>query len=394
MLQSLRDKIQGWPAIIIFGALSLLLAGWGLGSYVVGHQETWVAKVGKHEISQQDYQQQMNNLRRQQSEEQGDKFDPAEFEKPEVKQRVLDGMIDRYLLRTSADKLGLVVTTGAVRQQIAATPVFQINGKFDADTYRSVLANNQLSPVAYQQQVKSQLQTQLLPGAIAATSTIGKNDVDDYLALQLQTRDLHYVVLPRPPLESTKVSDAQVKSYYQAHRDAFMKPERVAVNYIEVDGSKLKPEKPIDEATLKARYAQEKNRFVQPEQRLVSHILISVPKNATPEQQKAALAKAKKVDALAKAKGANFAALAKKYSDDAGSKRDGGELGWLQKGVTNQAFQDAMFSMHKGEISKPVLGPDGYHIIWLRGIRAGKVKPFSEVREQLLTQATDAAREH
>jgi peptidyl-prolyl cis-trans isomerase D len=133
---------------------------------------------------------------------------------------------------------------------------------------------------------------------------------------------------------------------------------------------------------------------VQPEQRLVSHILISVPKNATPEQQKAALAKAKKVDALAQAKGADFAALAKKYSDDAGSKRDGGKLGWLQKGVTNQAFQDAMFSMKKGEISKPVLGPDGYHIIWLRGIRAGKVKPFSEVREQLLTQATDAAREH
>lgn len=393
MLQSLRDKIQGWPAIVIFGILSLLLAGWGLGSYVVGHQETWVAKVGKHEISQQDYQTQMNNLRRQMSQTQGEQFDASYFAKPEVKQRVLDGMIDRYLLRMSSDDLGLVVTKDAIRQHIGSMAAFQVDGKFDPDTYRAVLANNRLTPQMFQQQVKAQLETQMLPNAITSTSNISEADLDDYLKLQLQTRDLHYVVLPRPALESTKVSDAEVARYYKAHQAEFMTPERVAIKYIELDASKLKVDAKVDDATLKARYEQEKSRFVEPAQRLVSHILIKVPENATPAQQKAALAEAKKVDALAHAKGADFAALAKKYSDDAGSKLQGGKLGWLQKGVTNKAFEDAMFSMHKGEISQPVLSPDGYHIIWLRGVREGKIKPFSAVRDELLSEVRKTDRE-
>lgn len=393
MLQSLRDKIQGWPAIIIFGILSLLLAGWGLGSYVVGSRDTWVAKIGKHEISQQDYQSQMNNLRRQMGQTQGEQFDASYFAKPEVKQRVLDGMIDRYLLRTSSDDLGLVVTKGAIRQHIGSIGAFQVDGKFNPDSYRAVLASNRLTPQMFQQQVRTQLETQLLPGAIAATSTISKTDLQDYLQLQLQTRDLHYVVLPRPALESTKVTDAHVAKYYKAHQAEFMTPERVAIKYIELDASKLKIDAKVDDATLKARYEQEKNRFVEPAQRLVSHILIKVPENATPAQQKAALAEARKVDALAQAKGADFAALAKKYSDDAGSKLLGGQLGWLQKGVTNKAFEDAMFSMQKGEISQPVLSPDGYHIIWLRGIREGKIKPFSEVRDELLSEVKKTDRE-
>src|SRR5699024_8037726 len=203
---------------------------------------------------------------------------------------------------------------------------------------RSVLANNRLSPQMFQQQIRSQLETEMLPQALTATSTISKADVDDYLKLQMQTRDLHYVVLPRPALESTKVSDADVTKYYKAHQADFMKPERVAVHYIESNAANLKVKAKVDDAALKARYEQEKNLYVEPEQREVSHILIKVPENATPEEQQAALAKAKKLDAMARAKGADFAALAKKYSDDAGSKFTGGKLGWLQKGVTNKAF--------------------------------------------------------
>src|SRR5690625_2500440 len=394
MLQSIREKIQGWPAIIIFGALSLLLAGWGLGSYVVSSRDTWVAKVGDHEISKQAYQTQMNNMRRRMSQSQGDKFDPAYFQKPEVKKQIVEGMIDRYLLQQSGKDLGLVVTKNAVRQQIASIPSFQVNGKFDPATYRAVLTSNRLTPVAFQQQVRPGQATMLLPSKIAATSTIGEADVDDYLKLQLQTRDLHYVVLPRPPVKSTEVSDAEVAEYYKAHPSDFMIPERVAVNYIELDASKLETDGKIDEATLKARYEQEKNRFVEPEQRLVSHILIKVPANATPEQQKQALEKARQVDAKARAEGADFAALAKKYSDDVGSAIQGGKLGWLQKGVTNKAFEDAMFSMQKGQISKPVLTPDGYDIIWLRDVRAGDVKPFDEVRDQLLAEVKKSNREH
>src|SRR3546814_17734918 len=71
----------------------------------------------------------------------------------------------------------------------------------------------------------------------------------------------------------------------------------------------------------------------------------------------------------------------------------GGDLGWLEKGVTNAAFDSAMFALQKGQISKPVLSSDGYHIIWLRDIRSGESKPFEEVRDQLVQEATAAERD-
>jgi peptidyl-prolyl cis-trans isomerase D len=119
--------------------------------------------------------------------------------------------------------------------------------------------------------------------------------------------------------------------------------------------------------------------------------LIDVPPNATPEQQKAALAKADKI--AAEATPADFAKLAEKDSQDLGSRRQGGDLGWLEKGVTNAAFDAAMFSLQKGQISKPVLSSDGYHIIWLRDVRSGESKPFAEVRDQLVEEATSAQRD-
>ena len=170
-----------------------------------------------------------------------------------------------------------------------------------------------------------------------------------------------------------------------------MNPEQVSVKYIEVDGSTLKLDAAPSDDDLKKRYEDEKQHFVQPEQRLVSHILINVPANATPDQQKAALAKAEKI--AADANPGDFAKLAAQDSEDLGSKRQGGDLGWLEKGVTNPAFDAAMFALQKGQISKPILSPDGYHIIWLRDVRSGESKPFAEVRDQLVKEATAADRD-
>jgi peptidyl-prolyl cis-trans isomerase D len=199
-------------------------------------------------------------------------------------------------------------------------------------------------------------------------------------------------MLPRPALTDTKVTDAQVQAYYKAHQAEFMAPEQVSVHYIEVNAADLKADHPPTEDDLRKRYEDEKQRFVQPEQRLVSHILVSVPKNATPEQQKAALAKAQKI--AAEATPQDFAKLASQDSADLGSRRQGGDLGWLEQGVTNKAFDDALFSLKKGQISQPVLSDEGYHIIWLRDIRSGQAKPFEEVRGQLEQEAVAAEREH
>lgn len=393
MLQAMRNKMHGWPSIIVLGVAVLAMSLFGMQSYFESHSDTNVATVGKRDISRGEFQDRMNALRQQASAREGDKFDSSVFEKPEVKQQVLDAMVDDQLLLQANNDWGIRITDQAVRSSIASQPVFQQNGRFDPSTYRSWLASQRKSPDMLEDQIRSSMALQALPDAINASSIVSDDQVDEFLSLATQRRDVSYALLPKPKLGSdeSKVTDSQISNYYKAHLSDYMNPEQVSIKYIEVDGAKLKPDAAPSDEDLKKRYENEKQRFVQPEQRLVSHILIDVPKNATPAQQKAALAKADKI--AAEATPADFAKLAKTDSQDLGSKTQGGDLGWLEKGVTNAAFESAMFSLKKGQISKPILSPDGYHIIWLRDVRSGESKPFSEVRDQLVREATSGARD-
>lgn len=390
MLQALRNKLHGWPAMVVLGICVFAVAFFGIEGYFSSQVDTYVAKVGKHEISQQQFQNRLNQLRQQAGEQGG--VDPAVYDQPEMKKRVLDGMVDQQLLLQANESLGMQVSAGALRNYIASISAFQVNNRFDPATYRALLATQGQTPVAFEDQVRSSLAIQLLPDAIASSTIVTDAELDHYLALRMQRRSFKYLVLPRPTLSDDKVTDAQIADYYKAHQGDFMSPEQVSLQYLEVKAADLKPPAEPTDEELRKRYQDEKQRFVKPEQRLVSHILIDVPKNATPEQQKAALAKAEKIAAEATAQ--NFAQLAKQDSDDLGSKSEGGDLGWLEKGVANPAFDEALFALKKGEISKPVLSPDeGYHIIWLRDVRSGDAKSFDEVRAQLMDEAIKAARD-
>ena len=343
MLQAMRNKMHGWPAVVLLGVATFAMTFFGIEGYIASRADTYVAKVGKHEISQQEFQDRMNQLRQQLSAEQGDSFDPDAFEKPEMKLKVLDGMIDQQLLLKANQDWGIRVPDQAVRDYIAAIPAFQVNGQFDANMYRTLLAEQRKTPDMFQDDVRASLATQALPNAIDASTIVTDAEIDHFLDLRMQRRDLSYAVLPKPQPADATVTDAQIADYYKAHLADYMEPEQVSLQYIEVNGAELKPDAAPSDADLMKRYESEKQRFVQPEQREVSHILVNVPANATPDQQKAALAKADKI--AAEATPENFAKLAAQDSDDLGSKRQGGDLGWLQKGVTNAAFDTAMFAL-------------------------------------------------
>ncbi len=391
MLQAMRNKMHGWPSIIVLGLAVLAMSLFGMESYFTSRDDSFVAKVGQHEISQNAYQDRINQLRQQASAEQGEHFDSSIFEKPEMKQRILDAMVDQQLLLQANDDWGMRVSDQAVRDYIAGIPAFQVNGQFDATSYRAWLASQRKTPDMFEAEVRSSLAVQLLPDAINDSTIVSDVQVDRFLSLLTQRRDLRYFLLPRPKLADNQISDGQIENWYKAHLADYMNPEQVSVKYIEVNGADLPLKAAPSEDDLKKRYADEKQRFVQPEQRLVSHILVNVPTNATPEQQKAALTKAEKI--MAEANPGNFAKLAEQDSQDLGSKRQGGDLGWLEKGVTNPAFDAALFALQKNQISKPVLSSDGYHIIWLRDVRSGESKPFDEVREQLVKEASAAERD-
>ena len=128
MLQAMRNKMHGWPSIIVLGLAVLAMSLFGMESYFMSNDDAFVAKVGKHEIDQRAFQDRVNQLRQQAAEQQGEQFDSSTFEKNETKLRILDGMIDEQLLLQANADWGLRVSDLAMRDYIASIPAFQVNG--------------------------------------------------------------------------------------------------------------------------------------------------------------------------------------------------------------------------------------------------------------------------
>ncbi len=148
----------------------------------------------------------------------------------------------------------------------------------------------------------------------------------------------------------------------------------------------------INDAEARKYYQENKAQFSQPERIKARHILIAVEDPASADSKKAAREKAEKILARVRA-GEDFAELAKKYSDDPGSREKGGDLGFFSRGQMIEPFEKAAFSLKVGEISGLVESPFGYHIIKLEERQPAQTTPYEKVKEQVREKALEAKRE-
>lgn len=392
MLQLLRGKKSNLAVKIVLGLVVIGFSFFGIESYFVANVDTSVARIGGTEISQEQFRERFSQYRQRMVQETGGAVDASFFDRPEIKRGLLNQMVDERVLLEANDKLGVAISPDRIRGEILGIAAFQSDGKFDADQYKMALASRGMSPSGFEQNVRENLAVRELPLQVSATALVTDAEVDAYLRLKDQRRDFRYVKLDKPAAGNDEVSDADIETYYKAHTADFMTPERVALDYIDLDGAKLEVDLTPDDSVLKERYEKEKARYVTAEQRLASHILVKVGGKGGPDDQKQALAKAEGIEQQIKG-GKPFADLAKQDSDDLGSKNLGGDLGWLDKGATDEAFETALFALQKGEVSKPILTSEGYHVIELRDVRPGKTRAFEEVKPDLAKQYADSEKE-
>jgi len=414
MLQAIREKTSGWIATVILGFLALLLVPFGISQYEVQRSDDFAARVDAppawwssapswwpvsalwdHEmVSREDFRAAFENSRQQARAQQGERFDAKQFESAENKLRILDQLVNQRVHKLAARNAGVSVSDAMVQKQIMEIPAFQVDGKFNYDRYRLALSS-QFPPrneKQFEVLVRQSLEESLVNAAIGGSSFYTTAETDRLLKLMFETRDASVLILPPPAADTAAVSDAEIKSWYDTHTAAYRAPETVSIEYVEVNAADLTVPAP-DEAALRARYEQESKQFTEQEQRLASHILIQMDEKADAAAQKAAEAKARQIYAQAKMPGADFAALARANSDDPGSKANGGDLGWNAKGVMVPEFDKALFALKPGEISEPVKSSFGWHIIQLREVKGAQQQDFAAVRDQLLRQETEAARE-
>jgi peptidyl-prolyl cis-trans isomerase D len=393
MLQAIRNKATGWFALALISLVLFTMLFFGVGDYLTTRVDTYVAKVGEDEISQNDFQQRFRDWQASMRQQMGEGYDPRLFEQPGLKRQMLDRLIDEKLLEQANARMGLVVPASRLQSEIMSIPAFQVAGQYSPEAYRNYLQARRMSPEAFDDELRTGIGVQLIPVAVQDSAIVGASEVDAYLRLSEQTRSFRFVRVGEPaePV-SEEIGDEELQKYYDDNVASFMKPETVTVEYVEIDAASIPVPGEPSETDLKERYEQEKSRFGAPERRLASHILVR-PTTSDAEAQKTALAKAEELVAKARAEGAEFAALARENSDDIGSREQGGDLGWIDTGLTDPAFEEALFAMEPGKISDPVHTDDGYHIIQLREVQQATYKPFEEVREQLITEFAQTERE-
>lgn len=387
MLQTIRERAQGWFAWAIVILITIPFAFWGIDSYLGGGSEPVAATVNGQEITERELEIQLQNYRGQLRERLGANYRPELFDDAKLRQDVLDNLVRELVLAQAAADLGLAASKREIRNAILAEPAFQRGGQYDKAAYERAVQLQGLSPRQFEERLRQRLISTQLSRLVATSELVTDAELAEAVRLQRQQRALSYLTFPTARFAADQpIGDAEVAAYYEAHPDAFRTPEQVRVAYLVLDAETLSSGVVTSEEDLRALYDKEATRFRQPERRSVRHILIQLPSGADEATQQAARQRAEQVLERLR-QGEDFAALAKELSEDPGSAAQGGDLGLIERGMMDPAFEGAAFALAAQTLSDPVKSAFGYHLLRVDQIVPEQVKPFAEVRDELAKEA-------
>ena len=385
MLQRIGDALKGaegsakrkWITYVLVGALSIVFAAWGAYGIVnlSFGGSNYAAEAGGAKIT---LEQARSAWLRQQAQWQ-QRFGGTDIPvaiRTRLQDQVLEGLISEALIAEHTRDLGYRVGHEELIEAVHGEPAFQIGGQYSPEVARDALLRAGLTPEAFQEELRDDLRRAQLGNAIRGSDFLTPTEVARLRELQDQEREVRYAILPADKFPGAPADDAAIEAYYKAHQAEYLTPEYVHLQYGELRLDALEAQATVTDADLHAQYEKEKSQLTVAEKRHARHILI------TGKDDAAALKEAQDVLAQAKA-GKDFGELAKQYSKDPGSARNGGDLGWADRTAFVAPFADALFSMKPGEISGPVKTQFGYHLIRLEEIQAGKGKSFDEARPQM-----------
>lgn len=366
---------------VVLALIVLPFALWGVDSYRKSGDAAPLAKVNGEKIGQQEFENAMEQQRQRLRQMAGSNFDPAFFDKPEIKHSVLDGLVTQHLLFGEARTAGLVVSDEQMAQIIATVGAFQKDGKFDKQTYEAALRTQGMTPAIFEHRVRQDLMTRQLTDAFSQNGYAADAAAENLIRLNEQQRVVSVAKLDLESfIKQAKVDDAAIKAYFEKNSQEFQIPERAKVEYVTVSIDSLLSQVAASDEEVKAYYDEHLNEFGTQEQRQAAHILIALPKQSSDAEKQAAKSKAEQVLQQVKQAPVKFAALAKQYSQDPGSASNGGDLGMFGHGAMVKPFEEAVFSLKVGEVSDLVQSDFGFHIIKLVAIKPAKTQALAEVK--------------
>ena len=367
---------------VFLALITLPFAFWGIDSYVRDSGAgSDLASVGDSKITMQQFDQAWRVQQDRMRQALGAKYDPASANTPEARLAVLNALVDQRLLLLEAAKGRLVAGDALLRDVISKIPALQEDGQFSMERYQAVLAAQGMSRPQFEAQLRQDLTLQQLVAAIGDTGIAGNTTTDEMLRAQSEERQVAELrISPEQFADQVKIAPAAIRKYYDENKKLFEIPEQAKADYVVLSLDALADKIELSDADVRAWYESHQDRYQQAEERRASHILFIADGNTEKEQ---AREKAESVLKELQQSPDQFAALARKYSQDPGSAEKGGDLGFFGRGMMAKPFEDAVFKLQEDEISGVVQSEFGFHIIKLTGIKAGAQRSLAEVRAEV-----------
>ena len=382
MLEAIRAHSQGWLAKLILTLIAVPFALFGIDAYLKNAgSDAAVAKVAGSSVSVVEYRNAMQSLRNKMQSE-GQK-DLSLLDTPQARLTVLNRLINTRLLNAEAQDSKFKISNEQLSEFVITLPEFQQNGKFSQEVYDKLLTQNQMTPSKFENMMRGELVTQQVRDGIPPLAFAIKAVEDHAIKTELQQREVTIAEIKSADfISQVKVDDAEVKAYYEKHKDKFQVQEQVKLEFVRFSANDLIMKMQVTDEDSKRFYNENAAKFQGDEKRRASHILIGFGPGATPEAKAQAKKKAEEILAEVKKNPAKFAELAKKNSQDPGSAEKGGDLGMFGRGAMVKAFEDAAYSMKPGQVSDIVQSEFGFHIIKLTEV-SGQAQSYESLKPQI-----------
>ena len=382
LMQSIRDHATGWIAWVIVILISIPFALWGIQQYLSPASNAAVAVVNGTEIGIDQFQRTYQRQRAQLQSLLGGSFDINQLDDERLRDEALNQLVNDEVVLQSAHDEGMRIGDKQVAQAIQSQETFQNNGVFDEALYEQWVRNQGYSPDGFWNDLKrSMLATQFTAG-VATSAFVTKRELDNAVRLLSQKRVFDTLTVPAARFSDIKIDDDAIKAYYEKNQVDYVSPEQVKIAYIEVSRDAIAAGISVSDDDLRAEYERRKADFQTPEQREASHILLKLEEGADDKAVAEARARLEEIKRQIEG-GASFADLARKYSEDPGSAKQGGSLGTISRGIMDPNIENAVFSLALGEVSDPIRSAFGLHLVKVDAITPSKVPSFDEVRDKM-----------
>jgi len=382
MLGIIRDKASGWIAGIIVGALVLSFAFWGVSSYFGQGGDVYVATVNGTDINLKSFQQSFYTLRKQmQSMLQDDALTLEEeaFVKEETLKRMIETEVVNQLIRDN----GLRITNSKVVETIKELDYFKDDEGFDRDKYERSIISMGMEPVYFEAQLRMDLLSEQLQAGLSESLFVLESELNDVVRLKSQTRDLTYSILNLSSFtDDGAVDDSEIETFYKANPQRFVEPEKVKIEYLELDVNELAKAITADEESLKTYYNNNKDNYDVVEQRSVTKLFVKADEESSAEDK----AKAEEVinaAMLLVKEGKNFEEVIEKFTEEGKGSLEFSEHAYMAKGVFDKELDEFLFGSDEGAISDPIETKSGFNIVKVGEIRGGPKNVYETVAEQV-----------